>query len=188
MLHQPFLSGLVLPPVEMPPPASRDLRHWPDVSAETVCQHARRLGTAGELLFDAQMLCFGETPLDPGEFFPFDRLILRAPRALRVQIKSVIMPAERGGYSVEPRKGYRGSPRGIRRYEDGDFDLLAIVLLRESVIRYSAEKAPRYHIPLASIEQLRRDPRASFDSAMAALDAAARDGTAPDASSAPAPY
>lgn len=187
MLHQPFLSGLVLPPLDMPP-ASRDLRHWPDVSAETVCQHARRLGSAGELLFDSQMLCFGEKPLDPGEFFPFDRLILRAPRALRVQIKSVIMPAERGGYSVEPRKGYRGSPRGIRRYEDGDFDLLAIVLLRESVIRYSAEKAARYHIPLACIEQLRRDPRASFDSAIAALDAAARDDTAPDASSAPAPY
>ena len=187
MPHQPFLSGLVLPPAAMPPPACRDLRHWPDVAAETVCQHAQRLGAAGELMFDAQMLCFGETPLDPGAFFPFDRLLLRAPRALRVQIKSVIMPSGRGGYSVEPRKGYRGSPQGMRRYGDGDFDLLAIVLLRESVIYYSAEKAPRHCIPLSAIAQLRQNPRASFDSAVAALDAAACERTAPDSAPPPTP-
>ncbi|MBL4917592.1 hypothetical protein [Szabonella alba] len=182
MTSQPLLSGLRLPPVDLPAPAAHDLRHWPNLTSAAVCHHAKQLGAAGEALFDAQTLCFGELSLAVGEFFPFDRLILRAPRPLRVQVKTVTLPSPRG-YSVEPRKGYRGSPQGMRRYEDDDFDLLAIVILRESVIAYTADMAPRHHVPLSAITHLRRDPRASFDAALAAIEEAALGSTLPAAPS-----
>lgn len=158
------LPGLMLPPT-IALPDTRDLRNWPEVPAETVCRHAKQLGAAGEALFDSQMLCFGEIAASMPEAFSFDRILLRAPRLLRVQIKTIIMPSDRG-YSVEPRKGYRGSPKGMRPYAEDEFDLLAIVILREAVIRYTAEKAPRHHIPLSAIRELRRNPRASFDAAL----------------------
>ncbi len=176
---QPMLSGLTLPAVALPSRSSDDLRDWPDVSPAAVCRHAKALGAAGEAIFDAQMLCFGQLALPVGEFFPFDRLILRAPRPVRVQVKTVILPSA-GGYSVEPRKGYRGSPLGMRPYAAEDFDLLAIVVLRESVVFYSAEKAPRHLVALSSIARLRRDPRASFDAALSDLDAADLESRSPD--------
>jgi hypothetical protein len=179
MPHQPFLSGLNLPPAVLPRPACDDLRNWPDVTSDAVCRHAKALGAAGEALVDAQLLCFGELALPVGEFFPFDRLILRAPRPVRVQIKTVILPSA-GGYTVEPRKGYRGSPAGMRAYTDEDYDLLAIVVLREAVIHYTAEKARRYTIPFSAIGRLRRDPRGSFDAALADLDAADPEAPSPD--------
>lgn len=179
MPHQPLLSGLNLPPAMMPRPACGDLRNWPNVSADAVCRHAKALGAAGEALVDAQLLCFGELAVPVGEFFPFDRLILRVPRPIRVQIKTVILPST-GGYAVEPRKGYRGSPAGMRPYAASDFDLLAVVVLREGVIRYTVEKARRYTIPFSAIDRLRRDPRGSFDAALADLDAARLETLSPD--------
>lgn len=171
MTHQPKLTGLVLPPVEDVAPDSCDLRDWPHVSAKTVCHHAKQLGAAGEALVDYQMLCVGELSLAVGEFFPYDRLIVRPDGLIRVQVKTVIMPADKG-YTVEPRKGYRGSPRGLQRYAAGDFDLLAIAILREAVVYYTAEHAPTYHIPLSAIAGLRSNPRASFARALADLEAA----------------
>lgn len=168
MSIQLSLPGLMLPHTLSLPDTS-DLRHWPNVPAEVVCRHAKQLGAAGEALFDSQMHCFGEMSLPVPEVFPFDRVLLRSPRLLRVQIKTVTMPSDHG-YAVEPRKGYRGSPQGTRPYGEDDFDLLAIVILRAGVIRYSAEKARRHHIPFSAIRSLHADPRASFDAALLALD------------------
>ena len=172
MTHQPKLTGLVLPPVDDAAPDECDLRDWPDVSAATVCRFAKQLGAVGEALFDCQMLCFGELSLAVGEFFPFDRLIARANGLIRVQVKTVTMPSDHG-YTVEPRKGYRGSPRGLQRYGDDEFDLLAIVILRESVVYYTADNARTHHIPFSAIAHLRRRPRASFDAAVASIRAGA---------------
>lgn len=180
MSIQPLLPGLMLPPAGPLLPDAQDLRDWPDVPAAVVCRHAKQLGAAGEALFDSQMYCFGEISLAVPEFLPYDRVLLRNPRVLRVQVKTVTMPSDHG-YAVEPRKGYRGNPQGTRRYEAGDYDLLAIVILREGVIRYSAEQAWRHHIPFHTIRGLHTDPRASFDAAIAAL------GDLPEADPAPVP-
>jgi hypothetical protein len=72
------------------------------------------------------------------------------------------MPSAQG-YGVEPKKGYRGSPQGMRAHVDDDFDMLAIVVLRESVIRFTPEKQRRFNIPLCAIPQLRRQRRRSCD-------------------------
>lgn len=172
MTNQLKLPGLVLPLADDETPDRSDLRDWPDVSASTVCHFAKQLGAAGEALFDCQMLCFGELSLQVGEFFSFDRLLLRPQGLVRVQVKTVTMPSDHG-YRVEPRKGYRGSPRGLQRYGDDEFDLLAIVILRESVVYYTTDNARTHHIPHSAIAHLRRRPRASFDAAIAALEVGA---------------
>ncbi len=141
MAIQPTLSGLLLPST-ISLPDTQDLRDWPHIPAEVVCRHAKQLGAAGEALFDSQMLCFGEIGLPVPEFLSFDRVLLRSPQLLRVQIKTVTMPSDHG-YAVTPRKGYRGSPQGMRAYEADEYDLLAIVILSEGVIRYSAATAGR---------------------------------------------
>ena len=178
MSQQLTLPGL---PLHSPDPslsAAKDLRDWPDVSADVVCRHAKLLGAAGEAIFDAQMLMFGEIAAPVPESMPFDRILLRRPYSIRVQIKSVIMPSAHG-YSIEPKKGYRGSPQGMRVYADDDYDMLAIIVLREGVIRFTTEKQRRFHIPLSAISQLRARPRLSFDAAL--QDLQARATAAPEA-------
>lgn len=172
MSHQLTLPGFPLHHADPSPTAARELRDWPDVPFEVVCRHAKQLGAAGEAIFDAFMLMFGEIAAPVPESFHFDRILVRRPFSLRVQIKSVIMPSAQG-YSVEPKKGYRGSPQAMRAYADDDFDLLAIVILRESVIRFTSEKQQRFNIPLSAIPQLRAQPRRSFDEALQDLQARA---------------
>jgi hypothetical protein len=172
MTQQLTLPGFPLHHADPSPTAARELRDWPDVPFEVVCRHAKQLGAAGEAIFDAFMLMFGEISAPVPESFHFDRILLRRPVSLRVQIKSVIMPSAQS-YSVEPKKGYRGSPRGMRAYADDDYDMLAIVVLRESVIRFTTEKHRRFNIPLSAIPQLRRQPRRRFDEALEGLQARA---------------
>jgi hypothetical protein len=166
--YQPRLPGLSLATPNTRHSVSDDLRDWPDVSASAVCRHASLLGAAGEAMFDAQMLVFGEISVNVTESLPFDRVLLRQPRSLRVQVKSTIIPNEHG-YSLTPKCGYRRSSNGMRRYHEDDYDLLAIVLLKENVILYSAEKAARFTVHFSEIERLRRRPRETFDAAMSVL-------------------
>ena len=89
----------------------------------------KQLGAAGEALFDCQMLCFGELSLAVGEcFFPFDRLIARANGLIRVQVKTVHDAQAITATRSSPARAIGGSPRGLQRYGDDEFDLLAIVI------------------------------------------------------------
>lgn len=178
MSHQLSLPGFPLHTTDPSLSAAQDLRDWPDVPADVVCRHAKQLGAAGEAIFDAFMLMFGEIAAPVPESMPFDRILLRRPFSVRVQIKSVIMPSDHG-YSVQPMRGYRGSPQGMRAYADDDYDMLALVVLRESVIRFTTEKQRRFNIPLSAISQLRAQPRLSFDAAL--HDLQARATAAPEA-------
>lgn len=174
MPYQPVLRGLDLP---LPPPLlpdADDLSRWPDVTPDAVCRQAKRLGAAGEALFDSQALCFGEVVAKVPDFLPYDRVILRRDQTLRVQIKASVIPG-RGGYEIALRRGYRGSPQGMRPYEADDFDLLAIVLLRDGVIFYSSSKRERQLVSFAQIPYLRAHPRESYDAALAEIEAARQD-------------
>lgn len=178
MPTQPLLPGLALPCSDTASSTADDLRDWPNVTADVVCRNAKQLGAAAEALFDSQMHVFGQIPLPVAEFLPFDRILLRPSGIWRVQIKSITMPTN-DGYALELRRGYRCSPQGMRRYAATDYDLLAIVLLRENVIRFYAEHQPRYHIPFSAIRGLRLAPRASFDAAVALLEMQREQARAP---------
>ena len=100
-------------------------------------------------------------------------------RFLRVQIKTRNVPSG-PGYHFEIRKGYQRGPVGTKPYRPSDFDLLALVVLPESVIRFTAEWRPSHVVAVAEIPGLRQRPRASFDDAL-------RDLGIPEAIPEPAP-
>lgn len=63
----------------------------------------------------------------------------------------------------------------MRAYDADDFDLLAIVLLREGVISYTTSKRALQTVPFARIPYLRAHPRESYDAALAEIEAARQD-------------
>jgi hypothetical protein len=73
------------------------------------------------------------------------------------------------GYSLTPKCGYRRSSNGIRRCLEDVYDMPAIVLIKENVILYSAERTARFTVLYSDIDGLRRRPRKTFDAAMSVL-------------------
>lgn len=172
--YQPRLPGLLMDTENFRPSAKDELQNWPNISSETVCRHASLFGAAGEAFFDYQMLLFGEVSMNVTESLPYDRLLMRHPFSLRVQVKSLVIPRE-NGYRIIPKCGCRRSSLGMRAYHEDDYNLLAVVLVQENVAFYTAEKAPRIMIPFADIEPLRQRPRATFDAALQSLQMQAED-------------
>lgn len=172
--YQPRLPGILLDTDSSRPSPKDELRNWPNISSETVCRHASLFGAVGEAFCDYQMLLFGEVSMNVTESLPYDRVLMRHPFSLRVQVKSLVIPRE-NGYRIIPKCGCRRSSLGMRAYHEDDYDLLAVVLVQENVAFYTAEKAPRIMIPFADIEQLRQRPRATFDAALQSLQMQAED-------------
>ena len=141
------------------------LARYPDLSGATLSRYGKQLGTSGELLFDSLMMRFGERVVPADEHEHFDRVLWLPDRFLRVQIKTRNVPSG-PGYHFEIRKGYQRGPVGTKPYERADFDLLALVVLPESVIRFTAEWHPSHVVAMADIPRLRRHPRASLDDAL----------------------
>ena len=155
------------------------LARYPDLDGPTLSRYGKQLGTSGELLFDSLMMRLGERVVPADEHEHFDRVIWLPDRFLRVQIKTRNVPSG-PGYHFEIRKGYQRGPVGTKPYRRSDFDLLAPVLLPESVIRFTAEWRPSHVVAVAEIPGLRQRPRASFDDAL-------RDLGIPEAIPEPAP-
>ena len=163
------LTGLSLP--EPAPLASADLSDlwsYPDLSTQTLCTHAKLLGHAGECLTDSLLCRFGLLTIPLPELSSADRLVLHPARALRLQVKTT-SSLRSGAWQFNIQRGYGHAPSGIRPYDAGAFDLLALVVLPENVVRFTAELRPRQRIAPAEIAALRADPRASVEEALLAL-------------------
>ena len=95
----------------------------------------------------------------------FDRVLWLPDRFLRLQIKTrnVLSGC---GYYFDIRKGYQHGPVGTRPYARSDFDLLALVVLPEGVIRFTAGCRPSHLVTAAEIPALRQCARASLDDAL----------------------
>jgi hypothetical protein len=156
------------------------LARYPDLDGPTLSRYGKHLGKSGELLFDSLMMRLGERVIAADEHEHFDRVVWLPDIFLRVQIKTRNVPSG-AGYHFEIRKGYQRGPVGTKPYARADFDLLALVVLPESVIKFTAEWRPSHVVSAAEIPSLRRHPRASFDTALQDLGLAdAVPGTAPD--------
>lgn len=177
------LVGLMLPPVALRSAASvTALWSFPDLDTGTLCHHAKILGHAGEHFVDSVLLRFGLLPLALPEHSSADRLVLHPDAVLKLQIKTAT--AERGGaWHFNISKGYSHSPGGLRPYAASDFDLLALVVLPENVVRFSRDRRPAHRILRSEIAGLRADPRASLEEALLSVGLAAP--AAPDDCGAP---
>lgn len=175
---QLLLPGLDLPvaparraaPVAARPdaPAREALASYPDVAAADLCRHAKRLGKAAELLVDSLLMRLGEQVFPSDEHEPFDRVLWLPGRPLRVQIKSRHRCHE-GQWVFTITKGYQRGPHGTRRYEQDDYDILALVILPESVVCFVPRGLHRHCVPQGAIARLRARPRDSLDAALRAL-------------------
>lgn len=145
------------------------LAAYPDIPASELCRHAKRLGKSAELLVDSLLMRLGERSYPAEEHEAFDRLLwLPGGPPLRVQIKA---RHRRTGdlWVFSVTKGYGRSPEGVRPYGDDEFDLLALVVLPEGVVKFAARGAAHHRIHQREIAALRASPRGSLDAALGAL-------------------
>ncbi|MCH8476301.1 MAG: hypothetical protein LAT55_13855 [Opitutales bacterium] len=169
MPHQPFLPGLIAP--ASPLNAAHqfdDLLHYPDVGSHLLCEHAKTLGHASELLTDSIFARLGIPAASFPEHSQFDRLIWIGSTCLRVQIKGRHRMTG-GGYHFDIKRGYQRGPTGTRAYARDDFDILALVALPDNVVKFTAEWSKTHVIAAHEIARLRTSPGASLHLALSDL-------------------
>lgn len=143
------------------PTLSNALEAYPHVSSRTISRYAKRIGRAGEHLVDSILTRYGDHILTAPEDEPFDRLVRRGDRHVTIQVKTSARAVD-GFYKFSMKRGYSGSPKGIRSYGAGDYDIAALVALPENVVFFSADRRESYRISLDQIAGLRAHPRASY--------------------------
>ena len=100
---------------------------------------------------------------------PADRMIhLPGGDNLRLQIKTCCRPRN-GFFHFSLTKGYHRSPTGVKRYEDTDFDLVALVGLSENTVKFTSDRRQSQKISLDEIYALRADPCESLERAISEL-------------------
>ncbi|QFT99833.1 hypothetical protein FIU85_21115 (plasmid) [Roseovarius sp. THAF8] len=180
MKKQPPLRGFEeLFASEEPSSCSEDLRNFPNLSRDTLTRNAKFFGLAGEYFVDSILFRFGHHTSGLAEMLPVDRMVYCSNNVLRLQVKTACRPRN-GYFHFNLKKGYHGSPSGVRNYEPGDFDLVALVALSENVVKFTADRHQSHRIALSEIEKLRARPCASFEHAVAdlgLLDASAATNT-----------
>ena len=168
MTYQPLLDGfeeVFHAPLSEP---HHDLLQFPKLDAETLRYHGKQFGRAGELLVESVLLSVGVQSVGVAEHLPFDCVVFLSQGVLRVQVKTATRPRA-NCFNFNISRGYHRSPAGVRRYSDGDYDLLALVCLSENVVKVSADRQRSQLVGIEEIEGLRRRPGSSFESALADL-------------------
>ncbi len=160
MPFQPDLFGFCSPE-RSEPAISNALEDYPHVSPKTISRHAKRIGRAGEFLVDSILTRYGDLILSAPEDQPFDRVIRRGDQLVTLQIKTSARAVD-GFFRFSMKKGYAGSPGGIRSYGASDYDIAALVALPENVVLFSADRRESHRIGLDQIDALRAAPRASY--------------------------
>ncbi|MBK5944878.1 hypothetical protein CCR83_00050 [Rhodobacter veldkampii DSM 11550] len=168
---QPFLPGLTMPPR---PTETRDARvalaRYPDITTEDLCRYAKFLGASAELLVDSLFMRFGERVFPMPEHERCDRALILPDRApIRIQVKTRHSVTACGDYVFNLRQRSERGATGRGPYDSCDFDILAMVVLSEGVVRFTADWHLRQIIHASEIPELRRHPRRSLDAALARL-------------------
>lgn len=167
---------LLLPGFTPPdrPAEIRDAREalaaYPDTPVADLCRHAKILGRAAEQLVDSLLTRLGERSYPADEHERYDRLLILPDGAsLRLQVKTRHTQAPNGDYIFTLRQRSERGCTGRGPYRPEDFDILAAVILSENVVRFTADWQLRQVIHISEIPELRRNPRASLDAALARL-------------------
>lgn len=166
---------LSFPNVILPlrPAETRDARAalaaYPDMPTSDLCRYAKHLGNSAELLVDSVFMRLGERAFPVPEHERHDRLLVLPDDTLvRVQVKAR-HTLTGGDYVFNLKQRSERGATGRGPYEVQDFAVLALVVLPEAAVRFTADWHSRHVIHLSEIPALRRNPRASLDEALARL-------------------
>jgi hypothetical protein len=170
-MQQPYLPG-IQPPTR--PAENRDARlalaSYPAMSTEMLCRYAKHLGHAAELLVDSVLMRLGERAYPAAEFERHDRLLLLPDGVpIRIQVKARHCRTQTGAYVFNLQQRSARGCSGKGPYQPQDFELLAMVVLAEGVVHFTAAWQNRHVVEPGEIPTLRRHPRASLDAALAQL-------------------
>ena len=170
-MQQLFLPNMVMParPTEIRD-ARKALAMYPNMSTSDLCRYAKYLGSAAELLVDSLFMRLGERVYPMPEHERHDRvLILPDDSPVRVQVKTRHSVNANGDYVFNLKQRSERGSTGRGPYAATDFDILAMVILAEGVVRFTADWHSRHVVHVSEIAHLRRNPRASLDAALARL-------------------
>lgn len=173
-----------------------DFRRSPDLPRDAACEHAGTLGSWSEALVHARIISWGYDVSEPSPGAKYDLAIHvpplvagalasdqpgprphRRPRFVRLQIKATL------GRPGAPRRfrllqGYRNTGRGMRAYDERDFDLVAFVCLREEVVLFSSAYKGTHEFDAACVAMMAPWQREAFEAALfeiGAIDAEEHD-------------
>jgi hypothetical protein len=170
-MQQLFLPNMLMPsrPTEIRD-AREALATYPKMSTPDLCRYAKFLGSAAELLVDSLFMRLGERVYPMPEHERHDRvLILPDDTPVRVQVKTRHSVNATGDYVFNLKQRSERGATGRGPYAATDFDILAMVILAEGVVRFTADWHSRHVVRVSEIAELRRTPRASLDAALARL-------------------
>lgn len=170
-MQQLFLPNMVMPSRPMEIRDAREaLATYPNMTTEDLCRYAKHLGASAELFVDSLFMRLGERVFPMPEHERCDRaLILPNGAHIRIQVKTRHSVTTSGDYVFNLRQRSERGSTGRGPYEATDFDMLAKVILSENVVRFTADWQLRQVIHISEIAELRRNPRASLDAALARL-------------------
>lgn len=170
------MTQLLLPGITLPtrPAETRDARlalaTYPDIPVTDLCRHAKVLGRAAEFLVDSVLTRLAERVYPADEYERHDRVwILPDGTPIRIQVKTRHSQAANGAYVFDLKQRSARGSTGKGPYLPEDFDLLAMVVLTENIVAFTADWQTRHVIEPGEIPELRRHPRATLDAALMRL-------------------
>lgn len=170
-MQQLYLPGMTMPSRPLETRNAREaLASYPHMTTDDLCRHAKVLGIAAELLVDSVLMRLGERAYATPEFERHDRVLL-LPQGVqvRIQVKARHCRTDTGSYIFDLKQRSARGATGKGPYLPQDFDVLAMVILTEGVVYFSADWQNRHVIQSGEIPGIRRNPRMSLDAALARL-------------------
>ncbi|TFL16080.1 hypothetical protein [Jannaschia formosa] len=124
---------------------------------------------AGAAVVDSILLARGISVMPAPDGLAWDRLALIRDTAVTIQIKTTTRANAQGLYVWNVSCGYRGSPKGRRRYGHAAFSILACVVLPEHAALFRAPDPSRVVIRPSLVDELRRRPLISVGHALSGI-------------------
>ncbi len=91
--------------------------------------HAKQIGECGAALTVYCLRNMGLNAYEVGDTCHYDITVDVGSSLLRVQVKSTSKSDEAGTFRFNHTKGHRSTQLGVRAYDGGDYDVLALVAL-----------------------------------------------------------
>jgi hypothetical protein len=143
------------------PVLPRDMRHYPHVSYDVRRANAKFIGAAGEYLVDSLLTRHGLTVWSAPDLHRADRMIEIHGRAVLLQIKTVTAPVN--GVCIFPMVHGNSRAGNKRPYDKGAFDIAALAVLSENVVKFVPNRGRSFHVDVTEFESLKADPIDSLE-------------------------
>jgi hypothetical protein len=143
------------------PVLPRDMRLYPHVSHDVRRANAKFIGASGEYLVDSLLTRHGLTVWSAPDLHRADRLIAIHGRAVLMQIKTVTAPVN--GSCVFTMVHGNGRAGSQRPYARDAFDIAALAVLSENVVKFVPNRGRSFHVDVAEFESLKADPIDSLE-------------------------